>query len=931
MSEISKVYEPKQVERRWYDSWIQSGCFNGEAQAERESYCIVIPPPNVTGVLTMGHVLNNTIQDMLVRRARQQGKAARWIPGTDHAGIATQSRVEKFLKQNEGVSRHDLGREKFLAKAVEWRDKHGGIIIEQLKRLGCSCDWERNVHTLDNGYSRAVLTAFVELYQRGYIYRGKRMVNWCPVSLTALSDEEVVMKPQKGKLYKMRYEIVEYPGQFVQISTTRPETLMGDTAVAVHPEDERYQHLIGKHVWRPFPREAIPIIADSHVEKEFGTGVLKVTPAHDPADFEIGKRHNLPVIDVLNPDGTLNKLAGDEFAGMDRFAARKAAAKKLETLGLLISAEDYENNVGFSERADVPIEPRLSEQWFLKYPRIAEAKAAVRDGHIKFYPERWEKTYLHWLENIQDWCISRQLWWGHRIPVWYRKGVNRTELDCANPAHIHVSLEGPSDPENWEQDADVLDTWASSWLWPLATMGWPDETAMKQQALHYFYPTSALVTGPDIIFFWVARMIIAGLEFYGERKPASVTLTPEEIAQRIPFKDVFFTGIIRDLQGRKMSKSLGNSPDPLDLIAEYGADGLRYGIMSIAPQGQDIRFAEDRVEQGRNFCNKLWNACRFRQISGIQGENTSVSAICSRLNASKLDADDHAMIARLCTLTETVNTAFDAYEFSQCVQLIYAFFWNDFCDWYVEVSKSRLQDESAKGTILAIQDLCIRQVLLLLHPLTPFITEELWHGLGFGEAGSFIQNKAPETSTSLLATLESTAGVRLDAGAVADIDRLRDFVTQARALKSQYNLASRRDVQLFFKGETTAWNCISTNTDKLKKLIGASAIVLREDAVDGAPGSVTQLGTLYLDLASAVDVVAERIRISKEIEKLEKVITSSEARLKNPGFADKAPAEVVEGARVQLEENKNKLIELKKLFAGLTTNDPSCPSSVRHG
>ncbi|MDR3229628.1 MAG: valine--tRNA ligase, partial [Puniceicoccales bacterium] len=502
---IPKTYEPAAVEAAWYARWLAAGCFHATPPADPAApdapapHAIMIPPPNVTGVLHMGHLLNNTIQDILTRRARQQGKAALWLPGTDHAGIATQTRVEKELRKT-GKTRRDLGREKFIATAAEWRDKHGGLILEQLKKLGASCDWERKAHTLDAGYSRAVLNAFVTLYQRGYIYRGKRMVNWCPVSLTGLSDEEVIMKPQNGVFYRMRYEIVELPGQFVEIGTTRPETIPGDSGVAVHPSDPRYTHLIGKHVWRPFPRAQIPVVADPHVEKDFGSGVLKVTPAHDKADFEIGRRHKLEVIDAMNPDGTMNALAGEGLAGLDRFKARTAAAQKLRDLGLLLKEEPYENSVGFSERADVPIEPRLSEQWFIRYPKIEEAKHAVAAGHVRFHPERWSKVYLHWLNNIQDWCISRQLWWGHRIPVWYRKDADR-----ADPANRHVALEPPADPENWEQDADVLDTWASSWLWCLATLGWEKPGATTPE-LRFWYPTAALVTGPDIIFLWVARM-----------------------------------------------------------------------------------------------------------------------------------------------------------------------------------------------------------------------------------------------------------------------------------------------------------------------------------------------------------------------------------------------------------------------------------------
>ena len=521
-----------------------------------------------------------------------------WLPGTDHAGIATQTVVERKIRKEEKKTRHDLGREEFLKRVWEWKEKHGGIIIEQLKKLGCSCDWSRERFTMDAEYARSVQEVFVDLYKKGLIYRGKRMVNWCPLSLTALSDEEVIPKPQKGYLYHFKVEVIDEPGTWLEIATTRPETILGDTAVAVNPNDPRYAHLIGKTVRRPLPIEnqaALPIIGDEAVDFEFGTGVLKVTPAHDKADYEIGLRHKLPVLDIMNPDGTMNELAGEDFAGLDRFEARIEAVEKLRELAVLVKEEPYENNVGFSERADVPIEPRLSEQWFLRYPKTAEARAAVRDGLIRFFPERWEKVYDHWLENIQDWCISRQLWWGHRIPVWYRQ-TEKSGLSSGNeskredPPGVLCQIDSPG--EGWVQDADVLDTWFSSWLWAHETM---DEPTRKK-----FYPTSALVTGPDIIFFWVARMIMAGLEYMHE----------------VPFRHVYFTGIIRDKQGRKMSKSLGNSPDPLDMIAKYGADGLRYGLMRIAPQGQDIRFDEQQIVEGRNFCNKLWNACRFRLLQG---------------------------------------------------------------------------------------------------------------------------------------------------------------------------------------------------------------------------------------------------------------------------------------------------------------------------
>ena len=660
MSEISKAYEPQSVEDKWYQFWLDGKFFVANEKSVKPAYSIVIPPPNVTGVLTMGHVLNNTIQDILARKARMDGKEVLWLPGTDHAGIATQTVVERTLKKS-GEIRHrdDLGREKFLERVWQWKEKHGGIIIQQLKKLGASCDWTRERFTMDPEYSRCVQKVFVELYKKGLIYRGKRMVNWCPASLTALSDEEVTMKEQKGSLYYFKVEIAETPGTFLTIATTRPETIPGDTAVAVNPKDPRYAHLIGKHVIRPLPAELpreqklIPIIGDEYVDFEFGTGVLKVTPAHDKADFEIGARHKLAAIEVIDAKGQMNDAAGADLRGLDRFKARKVAVEKLTELGALEKEEPYTNNVGYSERADVPIEPRLSEQWFLKYPSVEKSRAVVAKGEMKFHPDRWAKVYDHWMGGLQDWCVSRQLWWGHRIPVWSGlfhmsgadvfstlggalkmaalNGVTDKELNetvlCIDGKQIPCDLialdsacaqlgQFQADHRiivcsanekiggflvgvGFDQDPDVLDTWFSSWLWPFATMGWPEQT----DTLKKFYPTTDLVTGPDIIFFWVARMIMAGYEFMGE----------------MPFQNVYFTGIIRDKQGRKMSKSLGNSPDPLDLIGKYGADALRFGTMRSAPLGQDILFDEQNVELGRNFCNKLWNACRFRQMQSSAG------------------------------------------------------------------------------------------------------------------------------------------------------------------------------------------------------------------------------------------------------------------------------------------------------------------------
>ncbi|MBM3868171.1 MAG: valine--tRNA ligase [Verrucomicrobia bacterium] len=906
MAEIPKSYEPQGVEQQWYDRWVAAGCFRGKVDPSRESFAVMIPPPNVTGVLHMGHLLNNTLQDIMVRRARQEGKSALWLPGTDHAGIATQSRVEKELRQKEGKTRHDLGREKFIVVASEWRDKHGGIILGQLRKLGASCDWDRTVHTLDAGYSQAVLQTFVTLYERGYVYRGKRMVNWCPVSQTGLSDEEVIMKPSKGSLYRMRYEVAELPGTFLEISTTRPETIPGDAAVAVHPDDERYKHLIGKHVWRPFPRARIPIVGDAAVEKEFGTGVLKVTPAHDRTDFDIGKRHGLPVIDVMNPDGTMNADAGP-LAGIERFKARAKAEKLLEELGALVKTEPYENTVGFSERADVPIEPRLSEQWFIRYPKIEEAKRAVTAGIIRFHPERWTKTYLHWLENIQDWCVSRQLWWGHRIPVWYRKGADRND-----PRNLHVSLTAPADAANWEQDPDVLDTWASSWLWCLATIGWrrPGETT---EELKHWYPTGALATGPDIIFLWVARMIIAGLELHG---PEKQTLTDDEIRQRVPFKRVYFNGIIRDKLGRKMSKSLGNSPEPLDLIAKFGADGLRFGLLSIAPKGQDILFDEDRVAQGRNFCNKLWNAARFRQMSGPMADNSTLAAVVGRLKAAQLDDDDFAILQGLAELTDSTAKHLEEHEFTAYAQGLYSFFWGDFCDWYVEASKARLRDPALVGNCLAVQDLVLRQFLQLLHPVAPFISEELWHLLGYGADDDFIQDHHTGSGGDLLRVLREH-GIKLSAAKVADVALLREFVASVRALKSQANQATRRDSVVTVVAKDAASKALLTaNREKLSSLAGLAELGFAEDA-GGRTGSLTSVGTVMLELSGTVDVAAEKVRLAKELAKLEQAVAAGEAKLTNEAFVSKAPPKILEGARKQLDEAKAKRDEIARMLASL--------------
>jgi valyl-tRNA synthetase len=881
MTEISKAYEPTAVEEKWYARWLADNCFTADPASTKPAYSIVIPPPNVTGVLTLGHVLNNTIQDILARRARMLGSEVLWLPGTDHAGIATQNVVERQLRK-EGKTRHDLGREDFLKLVWEWKAKHGGIIINQLKRLGCSCDWTRERFTMDAAYTRAVTSCFVELYKRGLIYRGNRMVNWDPLARTALSDEEVIMRPETGVLHYFKVEIAEEPGQYLTIATTRPETIPGDTAIAVNPNDGRYARFIGKHAIRPLPEELdrekklIPILGDSHVEFEFGTGVLKVTPAHDKADYEIGQRHALPVIDVMTPDGLMNELAGDGLAGLDRFEAREAAIRKLEILGAMVKQEPYEHSVGYSERTNVPVEPRLSDQWFLKYPAVPQSTEAVRTGQVAFRPERWAAVYDHWMENIQDWCISRQLWWGHRIPVWYSK---------TNPADPpYVGIEAPSDAENWEQDPDVLDTWFSSWLWPFETMD--DRTRAK------FYPTTDLVTGPDIIFFWVARMIMAGYEFTGHQ----------------PFANVFFTGLIRDNQGRKMSKSLGNSPDPLDLIAKYGADGLRFGLMRIAPQGQDIRFDEKQIEEGRNFANKLWNAARFRQMHGPSAAVPSLSG----LKLSPYSAD---ILARLDELTKQVAAGYAAYRFNEIAASLYEFFWSQYCDWYVEAAKTEIfaEQPEAKQSALMVMDYVLSHLLRLLHPFMPHITEELWERLGFAGANHGAGNLIMFANFPTEATLPKSEVVSAVQTLVAAVYA---STGAARNLRAEYRVPSSKKVNFILK-PAVPW--AGDQIPVFGRLINAEAVSIEPAYQAGAavPRALTPMGELYMPLDGLVDTSAELDRLKKEIAKVEVELETVRKKLANANFVANAPAAVVQEHRDRETAWGEKLGQLKKMLESL--------------
>ncbi len=896
MSELAKAYEPQAVEEKWYAAWLESGCFRADENSSKEAYAIVIPPPNVTGILHLGHVLNNAIQDILARRARQEGKEVLWLPGTDHAGIATQAKVERELREKEGKTRRDLGRDEFLKRVWDFKNTHGDIIIKQLKRLGCSCDWSRERFTMDAEYTRWVSQVFVDLFNEGLIYRGKRMVNWCPVSLTALSDEEVIMKASRSKLFTMKYELADSPGEFIEISTTRPETLMADVAVAVHPKHPKYAKWIGRMVKRPFPEALIPIIGDEAVDLEFGTGALKITPAHDKVDFEIGKKHGLEIVDCLHPDGRIHCPACPDLDGQDRFAARRMATAKLEEMGLLIGIEEYENSVGYSERADVPIEPRISMQWFLRYPMIKESTDAVASGEIQFRPERWAKTYAHWMENLQDWCISRQLWWGHQIPVWYRKdkldtlkNAESLETKDAEIGDIYVGVEAPSEGD-WIRDEDVMDTWFSSWLWPFATMS---DVGEGSQTLKKFYPTADLVTGPDIIFFWVARMIMAGYRF----------------ADGLPFKNVYFTSIIRDLKGRKMSKSLGNSPDPIDLMDKFGADGLRFGLMRIAPVGADVRFDESSAEEGRNFANKLYNACRFRQMDK---EISNIQYPIS--NSHSLPVYHILVMSKLDQLAEDLKGIYAEYRFGEIAQRLYEFLWNDFCDKWLEAVKADLRESAtaeARAAALGTFDAVMSRYLQLLHPYMPHVTEELSERMNYVSEGEFVMRKSLPEKPLLaeLSAAETEAAQKQAAAIYETAGRLRN-------LKAEYNLGSRKDVRFVMKG-AVAW--LSGELNVLALLAGSTEILVDDayEAPKGTPAAVTPAGEAYMPMEGLIDVEAERVRISKEIEKMRIEVTKSEGKLGNASFVDRAPPEVVVQEKQRLEEWKTKLAQLGEMLEAL--------------
>ncbi len=867
--ELPKNYNPAEAEDRIYKNWVEKGYFKPSEDRSKKPFTIVIPPPNVTGQLHMGHALDETLQDVLIRYKRMAGFNALWIPGTDHAGIATQIKVEENLRKEEGVTRYDLGREKFLERVWDWKNQYGDRIVTQLKKLGTSCDWSRERFTMDEGCSKAVKEVFVNLYEKDLIYQGSRIINWCPNCATALSDAEVEYAEQEGHFWHIKYPIKDSDG-YLTIATTRPETLLGDTAVAVHPEDERYTDLVGKMLILPLVGREIPIIADEYVDKDFGTGAVKITPAHDPNDFEVGLRHNLEQIKVLNDDATINSYGG-KYEGMDRYEARKQMVSDLEEQGLLIKVEPHTHNVGQCYRCGTTVEPITSKQWFVKMKPLAEkAIEVVKDGTVKFVPDRFSKTYLNWMENVHDWCISRQLWWGHRIPAYY----------CDKCGETTVSKEEitacPKCGGAVKQDPDVLDTWFSSALWPFSTLGWPD----KNDDLDYFYPTSVLVTGYDIIFFWVARMIFSALEHTGKE----------------PFEHVFIHGLVRDSQGRKMSKSLGNGIDPIEVINQYGADALRFTLATGNSPGNDMRYYHERVEASRNFANKIWNASRFLLM------NLNIDKV-ELPESSKLALEDKWILSKLNKLIAEVTANLDKFELGIAVSKLYGFFWDDYCDWYIELVKPRLYDGADESNKVAQQVLAYVLInsLKLLHPFMPFITEEIFSFLPHGEE-SIVISKWPEYKDEL----------------VFDNDEKRmavvmDAIRGVRNLRTQMNVPPSKRARITIVSDDAG---LFAGTEKyFEKLAGASETVIARDnsGVDeNAVNTVVEGATLYIPLDDLVDREKELERLEKEQSTLISEIKRAEGKLNNPGFVDKAPEKVVNEEREKLLKYKDMLEKVEE-------------------
>ncbi|MBQ7363271.1 MAG: valine--tRNA ligase [Clostridia bacterium] len=862
--ELAKNYNPAEFEDRLYSEWEKRGYFKPDGDKAKPSFSIVIPPPNVTGQLHMGHALDETLQDILVRTKRMQGYSTLWVPGTDHAGIATQIKVEERLRVDEGLSRYDLGREKFLERVWAWKDSYEARITGQLKKLGASCDWSRQRFTMDEGCSRAVREVFVNLYDKGLIYRGHRIINWCPRCLTALSDAEVEYKDQPGFFWHIKYPIKGEEG-YVEIATTRPETMFGDTAVAVNPEDENTKHLIGKTLILPIVGREIPVVADDYVEIGFGTGCVKITPAHDPNDFLVGERHGLEQIKVMNDDATMNSYAG-KYEGMDRYACRKALVADLEEGGYLVKTEPHAHNVGTCYRCGTTVEPLTSDQWFVKMKPLAEpAIRAVEDGSVSFVPERFSKNYFNWMNNILDWCISRQLWWGHRIPAFY----------CDSCGHMEVSKVDvtvcPKCGETMRQESDVLDTWFSSALWPFSTLGWPDET----DDLRRYYPTSALVTGYDIITFWVSRMIFSGLEHMGEK----------------PFSTVFIHGLVRDSQGRKMSKSLGNGIDPLEVIDKYGADALRFALATGNSPGNDMRFSDEKIEAARNFANKLWNASRFVLMNLTESDGELLEMPLEE----ELALEDKWILSRLSGLAESVNNNIANYELGIALSEIYSFTWDLFCDWYIEMTKSRIFEGGAPAlTAKRVLVYVLTSVLKLLHPYIPFITEEIYQALPHNGETIMLEKYPEAKDTSRYPEAE------------ADVDRIISVITAIRARRAEMNVPPSKRAKLY---AVTKYRDSFLRASKIvEKLAGASEVIFTDSYdTDDAVMIATDAGNMYIPLADVIDFEKERVRLNAEMKKNEAEIERIERKLANEGFVSKAPAAVIDGERAKLA----KYLEIK--------------------
>ncbi len=878
MKELAKTYDPKGMEDRIYEKWLEKKYFHAEVDRSKKPFTIVIPPPNVTGRLHMGHALDETLQDILIRYKRMQGYNALWVPGTDHASISTEVKVTNQLKE-EGIDKKELGREGFLKRAWQWKEEYGGAIINQLKKLGSSCDWERERFTMDEGCSEAVLEVFIRLYEKGYIYKGSRIINWCPVCKTSISDAEVEHEEQAGHFWHINYPIKD-SDRFVEIATTRPETMLGDTALAVNPDDERYQDIIGKTVILPLVGREIPVIADAYVDKEFGTGVVKITPAHDPNDFEVGRRHNLPEINILNDDATINENGG-KYAGMDRYEARKLMVEELKEKGLLVKVADHSHNVGTHDRCGTTVEPLIKQQWFVKMEELAKpAIEAVKNGELTFVPERFDKTYLHWLENIRDWCISRQLWWGHRIPAYY----------CDQCGELVVAREQPETCpkcgcKHFTQDPDTLDTWFSSALWPFSTLGWPKET----EDLDYFYPTDVLVTGYDIIFFWVIRMVFSGYEQTG----------------RSPFHHVLIHGLVRDSQGRKMSKSLGNGIDPLEIIDQYGADALRFTLVTGNAPGNDMRFYMERVEASRNFANKVWNASRFIMM------NMEKAQIPETMNLEQLTSADKWILSKVNTLAKDVTANMDKFELGIAVQKLYDFIWEEFCDWYIEMVKPRLYQEEDQTKAAALWTLrtVLANALKLLHPYMPFITEEIFCNLTGEE--SIMISSWPEYKKEWV----------FDADELS-VERIKDAVRGVRNVRSEMNVPPSRKASVFVVSEKDEVRSIfEKGRIFFATLAYAGDVTIQSDKAGISEDAVSALitdGAVYMPFSDLVDMEKELERLKKEEERLTKELARVNGMLSNEKFISRAPQSKIDEEKEKLKKYSQMMDQVKERLASLT-------------